>query len=192
MYELVSGAGGIALYFLSVSWGTTGVGISIIVMALGGMVFTLVGWTIVTTLHLRVLSCLLISGWAVFLLAIGMLVAWGVLVATIQVSAAFGAQPTPTQSVLASAITSLLAIVGAFRLKIADRWGVSVIRRRIIQDAFRKRIGSRPLGVPTNDPRVLAYEAVENENFSIPGDTVEGWGFEASCKRLRLIGAVLG
>jgi hypothetical protein len=152
----------------------------------------LCGWTILTTRRLPVLACLLLRGWVIFLLAMGMMVAWGILGATIMISEAVGSQPTPTQRTVGTTITSLVAIVGAWRLKIAERWGMATITRRIIQDAFREKIGSRPLHVPANDPRVLAYQAVETEDFAIPGDTVQGWGFGASCKRLRLVRAVLG
>jgi hypothetical protein len=97
-----------------------------------------------------------------------------VLGATIWISEAVGSQPTPTQRTVGAAVTSLVAIAGAWRLKIAERWGIATITRRMIQDAFREKIGAIPLHVPANNPRVLAYHAVETDEISVHGDTVQG------------------
>jgi hypothetical protein len=191
MQELIIAAGGLGLYFLARSAGHV-VSIVTAVLLLGsGLVLTLIGWTLLSDSSLPRLACLLVRSWTLFLWSLGALVSWLAMNAVIALRATYGDKPTADAMTVIAAVVALIGLIITRWTKAADRYSVGWLVQWMIRDAFRKRVGPRPLGVSDEHPLLLAHRAVEDEAFATREGVVQGWAGAACCRRLRLIKAGL-
>jgi hypothetical protein len=185
MYELLSAASGIGLYFLSSRASTSAAIALVVVILVAGVVGVVVGGYVGARRPGAAAAAPWF--WSLALFAAGAGVAWAAIAASTRIIAARGAEPNPGVEAAASAAIVVVGLVVARQVKLAELCGATWATKQMLRMRYGARYAVFPASEPLDHPMRLAYQAVRDEAFNAGSEPVRGWGFSARRLRFQLI-----
>jgi hypothetical protein len=190
MYEVISAAAGIGLYFIA-SGGNPVLAAAIVGgAALFGLSSLVVGiWA--GAAHPNIAAAAP-RFWTVLLIAVGSAIAWGVIAASKALISDSTHHGDSAGQAVGLALDVLLAVIVARTARLADHVGVEWATLGILQSRYADDVGVVPTGTRTDDPQYRAYKAVHDRgDFNAGTVPVEGWGFRSRRRRFELVAAYI-
>jgi hypothetical protein len=186
MYEVISAAAGIGLYFIA-SGGNPVLATAIVGgAALVGLISLVVGiWAGAAHPNIAAVAP---RFWTVLLIAIGSAIAWGVIAGSKGLISASTHHGDSAGQAVGLALDLILAGIVARTARLADHVGVEWATLGILRSRYADDVGVFPIGKPTDDPHCRAHKAVHDRgSFNAGTVPVDGWGFRSRRRRFELV-----